>query len=124
MRRLALAALLVAAPLPFAVNAQSLQPAPQARYEQSLSPRAISAVQQRLRQLGFYRGRIDGVWGRGTQAGLARFPEEHRLEVTAQLNPATAKALDLGPDVVLGNAVNVRGPTSGDAAQPLSPRAI
>jgi peptidoglycan hydrolase-like protein with peptidoglycan-binding domain len=124
MRRLALAALLVAAPFAFAADAQSPQPRAQARYEQSLSPRAITAVQQRLRQHGYYRGRIDGVWGRGTQAALARFQEEHRLEVTAQLNPATAKALNLGPDVVLGNAVNVQAPTSADAAQPLSPRAI
>jgi len=107
MKRLALlAAFLAVAPIPVALAAQ--QPPPAARYEHALSPQAISAVQQRLREEGFYRGRIDGVWGRGTQAALARFQESRRLEVTAQLNPATAKALDLRPDQVLGNVVNMR----------------
>jgi len=126
MKRLALVALLISAPLPFTASAQSPQPSAQARYEQTLSPRAVTAVQQRLRQLGYYRGRIDGAWGRGTQAALARFQEQNRLTVTAQLNPDTAKALQLGPEVVLGNAVDVRAPAppSGELVQPLSPRAI
>jgi N-acetylmuramoyl-L-alanine amidase len=125
MKPVALAAALVmATPLCFATTAQSQ---PQARYEQALSPRAIKAVQQRLRQDGYYRGRVDGVWGRGTQAALARFQEAHRLQVTAQLNPDTAKALGLGPDVVLGNTVNVPGSATApyaDLAQPVSPRAV
>jgi peptidoglycan hydrolase-like protein with peptidoglycan-binding domain len=69
---------------------------------QPLSPRAISAVQYRLRQQGFYRGRADGVWGRGTEAALARFQQAHRLQVTGRLNQDTARALRLRSDVLPG----------------------
>jgi len=63
-----------------------------------LSRDAIRAVQSRLRQLGFYPGRIDGIWGPGMQASLQRFQQGRGLQATGQLNPATVTALGLDPN--------------------------
>ncbi|HEY6432027.1 MAG TPA: peptidoglycan-binding domain-containing protein [Acetobacteraceae bacterium] len=62
---------------------------------QTLSPRGVAAVQGRLRDLGFYRGPIDGVWGAGTQQAIATFQQGRGLEPNGQINPATAGALGL-----------------------------
>ena len=63
-----------------------------------LSRDAISAVQSRLRQLGFYSGRIDGIWGPSMQASLQRFQQGRGLQATGQLNPTTVTALGLDPN--------------------------
>ena len=55
-------------------------------------------AQSRLRSLGFYRGRVDGRWGPGTQSAMERFQQGHGLQATGQLNPATAQALGLDPN--------------------------
>jgi peptidoglycan hydrolase-like protein with peptidoglycan-binding domain len=63
-----------------------------------LSRDAIRAVQSRLRQLGFYSGRIDGIWGPSIQASLQRFQQGRGLQATGQLNPTTITALGLDPN--------------------------
>ncbi|WP_170979624.1 peptidoglycan-binding protein [Roseomonas sp. HF4] len=63
----------------------------------ALSPRAVRHVQMRLRALGFYQSRADGVWGAGTQTALERFQRGRGLEASGQINPATAQALGLNP---------------------------
>ena len=63
-----------------------------------LSWEAIRAVQGRLRQLGFYSGRIDGIWGPNMQAALQQFQQGRGLQATGQLNPATITALGLDPN--------------------------
>jgi peptidoglycan hydrolase-like protein with peptidoglycan-binding domain len=37
-------------------------------------------IQTRLLELGLYRGPIDGIWGRGSRAGLKAFKEKKSLE--------------------------------------------
>lgn len=63
-----------------------------------LSRQAVQNVQARLRNLGFYRGAVDGFWGPGTQAAVERFQQGHGLQATGQLNPATAQAMGLDPN--------------------------
>ena len=72
-----------------------------------LSRDAIRAVQSRLRQLGFYSGRIDGIWGPGMQASLQRFQQGRGLQATGQLNPATVTALGLDPNNLAGPPATV-----------------
>ena len=62
---------------------------------QTLSPRGVAAVQGRLRELGYYHGGVDGVWGAGTQQAVAAFQQGRGLEPSGQVNPATAGALGL-----------------------------
>jgi peptidoglycan hydrolase-like protein with peptidoglycan-binding domain len=42
-------------------------------------PRDAKMIQTRLAELGFYRGTIDGVWGRNSRAALRAFKEKHSL---------------------------------------------
>jgi peptidoglycan hydrolase-like protein with peptidoglycan-binding domain len=72
-----------------------------------LSKDAIRAVQSRLRQLGFYSGRIDGIWGPSMQASLQRFQQGRGLQATGQLNPATVTALGLDPNNLAGPPATV-----------------
>ena len=73
-------------------------PTASASSAEPLSQDAIRSVQSRLRQLGFYSGRIDGIWGPSMQTSLQRFQQGRGLQATGQLNPATVTALGLDPN--------------------------
>jgi peptidoglycan hydrolase-like protein with peptidoglycan-binding domain len=64
-------------------------------------PREVGAIQRRLAELGYYRGRIDGVWGGGTRAALERFQAAQRIEPNGQPTRATIAALGFNPDAML-----------------------
>lgn len=103
------------------------QQAPSLTYSQPLAPAALVTVQERLRQLGAYTGRADGIWGPDSQAALEQFQQRRGLQVTGQLNQATAATLGLGPSELLA-----AGPTAGPApgtpaaasTETLSPAAV
>ncbi|WP_084112542.1 peptidoglycan-binding domain-containing protein [Belnapia moabensis] len=103
------------------------QQAPSLMYSQPLAPAAVTQVQERLRQAGLYSGRPDGVWGPDSQAALERFQQSRGLQVSGQMNQATAATLGLGPSELLA-----AGPTAGPApgtpaamaTDPLSPAAV
>lgn len=117
---------LILAGLILAGGAQAQQ-APSLIYSQPLAPAAVTQVQERLRQAGVYSGRPDGVWGPDSQAALERFQQSRGLQVSGQLNQATAATLGLGPSELLA-----AGPTAGPApgtpaamsTDPLSPAAV
>jgi peptidoglycan hydrolase-like protein with peptidoglycan-binding domain len=73
-------------------------------YVQPVPPTAVQAVQEHLRSAGAYNGAADGVWGPDSVAALQRFQANHQLQVTGQLNQATAATLGLDPAVLLGPA--------------------
>ena len=52
-------------------------------------------AQLRLRELGYYRGSIDGSFGRGSRDSLARFQRDNRLRPTGSLDERTLRALRL-----------------------------
>jgi N-acetylmuramoyl-L-alanine amidase len=80
------------------------------------NPTAVRAVQNRLRQLGFYSGPADGVWGGSTQVALERFQRSRGLESTGQLTGATLSAMNIDPSTL---------PTrSASLAEPLDPAVI
>lgn len=63
-----------------------------------LGPDAIRNIQGRLRQLGYYQGATDGVWGAGTQAAVASLQQNRGLQPTGQLTPQTVTAMGLDPN--------------------------
>ncbi len=65
-----------------------------------LSHLSVATVQSRLRDLNFYSGAIDGVWGGATQQAIEQFQQGRGLQVNGQLNPATITALGLSPGVL------------------------
>jgi peptidoglycan hydrolase-like protein with peptidoglycan-binding domain len=117
IRLAARAALLFAMPvlaMPVLVSAASAQPLPPLSYVQPLSPAAVRQVQERLRQLGAYGGNADGIWGRDSQSALERFQSTHGLQVTGQLNQATAATLGVNQSELLATEVP-SPPLSGSA---------
>lgn len=112
LSRAILAGLLLASPV--LVPRASAQPAPGLTYMQPLSPAALMSVQERLRQMGAYAGRVDGVWGPDSQSALERFQQGRGLQVSGQLNQATAATLGLNPVELL--AARPGPATSTDAA--------
>jgi len=78
------------------------QSVPPLAYIQPLPPPAVQAVQDHLRTAGAYSGSADGVWGPDSAAALRRFQAGHQLQLTGQLNQATASALGLDPAMLLG----------------------
>jgi peptidoglycan hydrolase-like protein with peptidoglycan-binding domain len=57
-------------------------------------PTNVRTVQNRLRQLHFYDGPADGVWGNGTQDAVERFQQSRGLRV-GQMDQATITAMGL-----------------------------
>jgi peptidoglycan hydrolase-like protein with peptidoglycan-binding domain len=95
-------------------------------YVQPLPPTSVQAVQQHLRDAGAYNGAVDGVWGPDSVAALQRFQASHQLQVTGQLNQATAATLGLDPTALLGTqqaAVPPAMPPAEDL-RPSSVRAV
>ncbi len=85
---------------PLAAPAVAQSPPPLV-FAQPLAPPAVRAVQDRLHQSGAYGGTVDGVWGQDSQSALEQFQQGHSLQVTGQINPATASALGLDPAQLL-----------------------
>ncbi len=63
------------------------------RYHRPMSTEA--RAQLRLRELGYYRGPIDGSFGYGSKSALARFQRDNRMRPTGWLDECTRRALRL-----------------------------
>jgi peptidoglycan hydrolase-like protein with peptidoglycan-binding domain len=109
----------------FGVSAVA-QTTPSLAYVQPLTPAAIQAVQDHLRSAGAYGGAVDGVWGPDSVTALQRFQATKQLQVTGQLNQATAATLGLDPSVLLGNQQTTLSPPvpPADTLRPGSVRAV
>jgi peptidoglycan hydrolase-like protein with peptidoglycan-binding domain len=66
----------------------------------ALSRASVQAIQSRLRDLNFYNGPTDGIWGAATQQAIERFQQGRGLHVNGQLNPAAIAALGLDPNIL------------------------
>lgn len=56
-------------------------------------PDYVSGVQGRLKNLGFYRGPVDGELGAQTEAALRRFQHKYDLDVSGVLDDQTCRRL-------------------------------
>lgn len=59
----------------------------------------VRAVQEKLRDEGFYIGEVDGAYSTELTAALSRYQVVKGLPITGQLDPETAKALGAQPAV-------------------------
>lgn len=73
--------------------------------DDGLSEGEVRALQQRLRDLGYSEvGRVDGLWGPRTIAGLSAFQAASGLPVTGTLDKTTAAALTTAPRRPVGDS--------------------
>src|SRR4051812_34045096 len=82
---------------PAAAPSATGSPAAGPSYVQPQPSAAVRDAQQRLTALGFYTGTIDGFWGPETQAAVERFQRSRGLQVTGDVDQATATALQAAP---------------------------
>jgi peptidoglycan hydrolase-like protein with peptidoglycan-binding domain len=128
MTRSALPLALILLASPCAAAAQT-QPAPAAApaaaqeqaapdvlyYWQVMAPDAVRAIQAKLRDAGAFSGAVDGVWRSDSAAALQSFQQTRGLQVTGQLNQATASVLGLTPTQLVsagGSASRPPGPSA------------
>src|SRR5947199_10706463 len=64
----------------------------------------VRAVQEKLRDGGFYLGEIDGAYSSQLAAALTRYQVRKGLAVTGQLDVDTSNALGAKPAVTTGTA--------------------
>jgi len=94
-------------------------------YSQALSSGATAMVQEKLIQAGVYSGRADGMWGPESQSALERFQQTRNLQVTGQLNQATAATLGVPPGDLLSTRTMPAPATSPAVApDPVSPAVV
>ena len=62
---------------------------------QALSQASTTIIQRALARHGEYHGKIDGVWGKGTEDALRRFQKDNKLDETGKVDEATAAKLDV-----------------------------
>jgi len=53
----------------------------------------VREAQEKLKGLGLYQGRVDGLYGRQTIAAVDKFQSDNKLSRTGELNDATQKRL-------------------------------
>jgi peptidoglycan hydrolase-like protein with peptidoglycan-binding domain len=62
---------------------------------QALSQASTTIVQRALARHNEYHGKVDGVWGKGTEEALRRFQKNNNLDVTGRVDEPTAQKLDV-----------------------------
>jgi peptidoglycan hydrolase-like protein with peptidoglycan-binding domain len=111
----ALASLALAAPAMAQESALS--------YTQTLSPDAVRAVQGKLNALAGFQGQANGAWGPDSEAALRGFQQNNGLQVTGQMNQATAATMGLDIPSLIGAAAPAAAPVPAPAPAPQAPAA-
>ncbi len=55
----------------------------------------VKSIQQKLQSLGYYKGSIDGIFGKATEAAVKQFQRDNKLTVDGIVGKNTLKALGL-----------------------------
>ena len=71
----------------------AVTPAPTATPAPTQDTTSIAAIQQRLADLGFYTGTVDGLTGPGTKKAITLFQQQHGLKADGIYGPATEAVL-------------------------------
>ena len=56
----------------------------------------VSQIQTKLKELGYYTGNVDGIYGSGTQSAVTAFQQSKGLSADGIAGPKTLAALGLG----------------------------
>jgi peptidoglycan hydrolase-like protein with peptidoglycan-binding domain len=83
-------------PLASAVKPSEEQPA-------GLNHQDIKKVQETLHDKGYYNGKVDGIIGPQTRAGIRQYQKSEKLPVTGHLDAETSGKLGVGPESVGGS---------------------
>ncbi len=66
-----------------------------ASYKKGSTGNVVTQIQKVLKNQGFYGGRVDGVFGSGTETALKGFQKEYGLPVDGKAGPKTLQAMGI-----------------------------
>lgn len=95
MKKRIIAFLLIAVSLAGALAVRSDFHADAANIIKGDTVQNIKAVQTRLKNLGYYKKAVDGVFGSGTRSAVKAFQKDYGLKADGIVGPATEKALKI-----------------------------
>ncbi len=88
---LALGAIMLISPVAFAKTTQTCSDRISVCVATTVSEN--KAIQQKLKELGYYKGSIDGVYGQGTRSAVIAFQKANGLTADGIVGPKTASVL-------------------------------
>lgn len=71
------------------------QSAQAATYQRGSTGSGVEAIQTNLKKDGYYSGKIDGVYGRGTEEAVRLFQQKNDLKVDGKTGHQTQKAMGI-----------------------------
>ncbi len=87
----------------------------------------IMSVQKQLKQQGMYKGPVDGVAGRKTQAAVKKFQSQKGLQATGQIDEQTLSQMNVQPSgkggAMPSGEAGKGGMGGGEVKQPTLPGA-
>lgn len=66
-----------------------------ASYKKGSTGTMVSKIQTTLKNQGFYKGSVDGVYGSGTETAVKAFQQKNGLTADGKVGPATLKAMGI-----------------------------
>ena len=105
------AALLLLLPVCAALCEEQPSPTPYAPLAYGAQGESVSDIQERLKDLGYYTGKVSGNFLDGTRAAVRKFQKEYGLPETGEVDAATAAQLENAQYRIL---------TSGDNGEDVS----
>jgi len=78
---------------------------------------SIKNVQVKLKQGGYYRGRVDGVWGPRSAAALKKFQQAQSLQASGTMDQQTAQKMGLSSSDLAAFEAAAGQPSGGQGSQ-------
>lgn len=79
----------------------------------------VEKMQRKLKDLGFYSGKIDGSYGKGTSAALAAFQKHHKLKADGIAGKKTLELL-YSENTLSANATQAPQPSATQTPEPIT----
>jgi N-acetylmuramoyl-L-alanine amidase len=77
------------------VPSSNYQPVYAAVYSQGSSGSTVRTIQQKLKNWGYYKGSVDGIFGSKTKEAVKYFQRKNKLTVDGKAGPKTLKAMGI-----------------------------
>ena len=78
-----------------AIAPTNYQPAYAAVYQQGSSGATVKTIQTKLKNWGYYKGSVDGIYGSKTKEAVRYFQTKNKLKVDGIAGPQTLKAMGI-----------------------------
>lgn len=80
---------------------------------------SVKKLQQKLKQLGYYNGSVDGSYGAGTEAAVSAFQRANKLTVDGKAGPTTQRLLYGGNATAADTSTTLESGDSGSRVREL-----